>query len=300
MSTTDSSPDRLFELTRGGVSDATLEMWVRTVHAGLPNNEDQASREALAELVRWMVKYTPSVIRKLAAHFHVPRPVVDDMLKDLPHITQTFLTCPASGHFSASPGVTAYLRYAETTRASGITPRGFWEWCFFGTRTRLYSFLKQTAKTAYGAPAELFRARESGQKARRRMVQSGQLVEYLRLRRAPDDAEVWTHRHLHPEGHRPPNAVPSTERRFLTRSTAQRYLEFTLTDEHQERERRLLEQFEGSKGVFQIRFLGEESNPALLLWLFEQLHEPFPLLSTTLDALFAASVRFRDVSPDAV
>ena len=297
MSTMTISPNSTAESTHGGIPDAIVEVWVRAVESGLPNNESPASREALNKLVSWMAKFTPKILQKLAAHFHVPRPVVEDMRRDLREIIQAFLICAASKHPSACPGVTAYVRYSDAERADGTIPRSFWQWCFFGTRTRLFSFLKQTARL-YGAPAELFKARESGQRARRRFVQAGKLVEYLRLERHPNGAETWCHRTTHPEGQQPPNAVPSTERRFLLRAQAELNPNFLLTEEHKYRERVLLEYLDDAKGIFEVRCVGNASHPALLLWLFGQLNEPFPLLATTVDGIFAANTRFRNFDPE--
>src|SRR6185369_14370 len=119
-------PNNTEEATHGGVPDATVEAWVRAVESGLPNNDDPSSREALNKLVSWMAKFTPKIVQKLAAHFRVPRSVVEDMLRDLREIIQGFLICAASKHPSASPGVTAYIRYADAARVTGTIPRSFW------------------------------------------------------------------------------------------------------------------------------------------------------------------------------
>jgi hypothetical protein len=279
------------------VSDATVKMWVRTIEVALPAVDGQVAREAMSNLVAWMSKFTPAVIRKLAARFQVPESVVADILADLPSVLYVFLTCPTSQHSAASPGVTGYLRYADAAIERGEEPRSFHQWCFFGTRTRLFSYLKQTFR-AYGAPPELFRARESGQKARRRLTMSGQLVEYLRSARQPDGTEIWCHRVLHPDGQRPLNAVRSAERRFLTKPHAELKPEFILNEEHFRREQELLDRLDVASGIFEVRFLGNTSHPAILLWLFETLYEPFPLKSTTLDTILTASTRFHRVDSE--
>src|SRR2546427_4131579 len=125
------TPDPLFEPGQAGDThavgdtDAVVEAWVCAVESGLPAIEDRSSKEALEKLIQWMVRYTPRIVRKVAAHFHLPKRVVDDMVNptELRHILRMFLTCPASGHRAACPAVTAYVRYAEAARADGTEPR---------------------------------------------------------------------------------------------------------------------------------------------------------------------------------
>jgi len=282
---------------RGRTSDALVEEWLRSLQSGLSLQSDEALG-ACEALVQWMLEDAKRALRKVVARFHVPKQVLNEMLEParLRHELRNFLTLPGSEHPAACAAATAYLGYADHARKVGNEPRSFGAWCFHGRWNRFGSFGERYARDC-GARSELFRAADSGGKARRRMSENGELVEYLRLS-TTDGIEIWRQRRLHPQGALPANAVRATERRYLTREGAKEHLDFTITPEHHLRERSLEESLNKASGVLGVRGIGQDSYRKLLLWFFNQLDRPFPLRSTTLDALFAATVRYRELDAE--
>lgn len=292
-----SSSEQVTGATGVGISDARVEEWLRSLQAGL-SLESAEALQACEALVQWMLEDAMRTLQKIAGRFRVPRQVLNEMLEHarLRHELRNFLTLPGSDHPAACPAVTAYLAYADHERRAGKEARGFRAWCFHGRWNRFGSFGERYARDC-GAPPQLFRAADSGGKARRRMAEKGELVEYLRLS-TDRGFEIWRQRRLHPQGDIPANAVRATERRYLVREEAIKHLDFTITAEQHLQERSLEEGLNKASGVLGVQGIGQESYRKLLLWLFDQLDKPFPLRSTTLDALFAATVRYRELDAE--
>jgi hypothetical protein len=125
-------------------------------------------------------------------------------------------------------------------------------------------------------------------------VLAGQLVEYLKLKDGDRGDETWCHRSAHPDGSSPPNAFAYGARRFLPKDSARCAPNFVVTHVHREDEAHLVERLLRSAEPIHVEYFGSSNNPAIVLSVFHRLVQPpYPLLGTTLDAVFAAKARMR-------
>lgn len=280
---------------QGDIPDAEIHRWLTRVAAALPTLETHEGRTALEALINWGVRFVPPLIWRLSARYGLSDDVRNRMLERsvIRDELRVFFTCSTGDSLSSGSAVGAYLEYAEAMRVRGETPRSFGDWCFYGTRTRLFSYLKRAA-VLYGAAPELFRSRDSGKTAIRRLVLAGELVEYLKLKDDESGDEVWCHRTAHPEGNSPPNAFAYATRRFYPASEATRFQQFVVTSAHRGIEARLVDQLLRPAEKLHVNYFGSANNPTIVLSIFQRLVQPsFPLLGTTLDAVFAAKGRMQ-------
>jgi hypothetical protein len=283
--------------------DHILLEWVRAVHDGLPDLSSPPSRIALRALSDWMLPKTTDLVCTLAIRFRLPDHVRDAMLerRTLRSELEAFLTCRGSEEVTSLPATSAYLQHRDKELACGRQARSFDAYCFYGTRTRLFAFLKRIAPN-YGAHRDSFRFVDSPQTAIRRLVKKRVLVEYLRLEKVSDKTEIWCHRAKHPDGARPLNAFRyGSERRFLIEPFASGSPTFTLTAEHRERELAVQHDARRRGGGLLLTHIGTLTYPERILWVFESFQQPlFPLLGSTLTTLLSGTLSETDVGDRAV